>query len=49
MAMNLNNRAELYRAQGGYAENEPLFQRALAIVEKTLGPEHPNVAMSLDN
>ncbi|MCH8112183.1 MAG: tetratricopeptide repeat protein [Proteobacteria bacterium] len=31
------------------AEAEPLFKRALAIVEKALGPEHPNVATSLEN
>ena len=28
---------------------EPLHQRALAICEKALGPEHPDVAMSLNN
>ncbi len=32
---------EIYRAQGRYAEAEPLDQRALAIGEKALGPEHP--------
>ncbi len=36
-------------AQGRYAEAEPLFQRALAIDEKALGPEHPDVAASLEN
>ncbi len=36
-------------AQGRYAEVEPLFQRALAINEKALGPEHPDVAQSLEN
>ncbi len=41
--------AELYRAQGRYAEAEPLFKRALAINEKALGPEHPRVATSLNN
>ena len=49
LATSLNNLAELYRAQGKYAEAEPLYQRALAILEKALGPEHPNVATSLDN
>ena len=43
----LNNLAALYRAQGRYAEAEPLHQRALAIREKALGPEHPDVARSL--
>jgi hypothetical protein len=28
---------------------EPLYQRALAIWEKALGPEHPDVATSLEN
>ena len=49
MATDLNNLAELYRAQGKYAEAEPLYKRALAIWEKALGPEHPNVAKSLQN
>ena len=33
--------AGLYRAQGRYAEAEPLFKRALAVSEKALGPDHP--------
>ncbi|MDA2935138.1 tetratricopeptide repeat protein, partial [Acidobacteria bacterium AH-259-D05] len=41
--------ASLYHAQGKYAETEPLFRRSLAIGEKVLGPEHPNVATSLNN
>ncbi len=48
MAQSLNNLAELYRAQGHYAQAEPLFQRSLAIWEKALGPEHPDVATSLN-
>ena len=28
---------------------EPLYKRALAIREKALGPEHPDVAQSLEN
>ena len=39
----------LYRAQGRYADAEPLYQRSLAIWEKALGPEHPDVAQSLNN
>ena len=39
----LNNLAVLYRAQGRYAEAEPLYKRALAIREKALGPDHPDV------
>ncbi len=49
MATSLNNLAKLYRAQGRYAEAEPLYKRSLAIREKALGPEHPNVATSLEN
>ena len=37
-AASLNNLAELYRAQGKYEQAEPLYQRAMAIVEKALGP-----------
>ncbi len=49
MAQSLNNLALLYQAQGRYAEAEPLYKRALAIMEKALGPEHPHVATSLEN
>ncbi len=45
----LNNLALLYDTQGQYAQAEPLYLRALAILEKALGPEHPNVATSLEN
>jgi tetratricopeptide (TPR) repeat protein len=48
-AMTLNNLAELYYAQGYYAQAEPLFKRALAIEEPTLGPAHPDVAPVLSN
>ena len=47
--LSLNNLAELYRAQGRYAEAEPLYKRSLAIKEKALGPEHPDVAKVLNN
>ena len=49
MAISLNNLAELYRTQGKYAEAEPLYHRSLAILEKALGPEHPDVATSLNS
>ena len=48
-AQSLNNLAELYGAQGQYAKAEPLYHRALAIWEKALGPEQPNVALNLNN
>jgi len=47
LATSLNNLAEIYRAQGRYAEAEPLYQQALAIDEKALGPDHPEVANSV--
>ena len=34
---------------GDYAKAEPLYQRALKIWEKTVGPEHPNTALSLND
>ena len=36
-------------AQGKYDEAEPLCKRALAIDEKALGAEHPQVAVRLHN
>jgi tetratricopeptide (TPR) repeat protein len=39
---------ELYNA-GRYSDAEPLYKRALAIHEKALGPDHPDVATSLNN
>jgi tetratricopeptide (TPR) repeat protein len=40
----VDNLAALYYFQGRYAEAERVYQRALAIHEKALGPEHPEVA-----
>jgi tetratricopeptide (TPR) repeat protein len=39
----------LQHQRGQYAEAEPLYQRSLAIREKALGPDHPDVATSLNN
>ncbi len=41
--------AGLYHAQRRYDEAEPLYQRALAIRKKTLGPGHPHTATTLNN
>ena len=41
-ALSLNNLAGLYRAQGKYGSVEPLYERALSIVEKMLGQSHPS-------
>jgi tetratricopeptide (TPR) repeat protein len=49
VATTLNNLALLYSSQGKYADAEPLYKRALAIVEKVFGGEHPDVAMVLEN
>ncbi|CAN0249525.1 unnamed protein product, partial [Ectocarpus sp. 13 AM-2016] len=35
--------------QGKYAEAEPLYERSQAVQEKVLGPEHSDVATSLNN
>ena len=45
----LNNLARLYRNQGNHVAAERLFKRLLAIREKALEPEHPDVATSLNN
>jgi tetratricopeptide (TPR) repeat protein len=48
-AKRLNQQAvELYQA-GRYQEALPLQQRALKIYEQALGPEHPDLAASLNN
>ena len=36
----LNNLAALFDSMGDYAKAEPLYQRALKIYEKALGPDH---------
>ena len=45
----LNNLALSLMGAGDYAAADPLFRRALAIYEKTLGPDHRDVAAGLDN
>ncbi len=47
-ARQLNELAEMLYQQGKYQEARPLMQRALAIREKVLGPEHPDTAGSLN-
>jgi len=49
VALGLNNLAELYRAQGRYADAEPLNKRSLTIYENQLGSEHPSVTNGLNN
>jgi hypothetical protein len=40
-AISINNLAVLLRDQGELAAARPLFERALAIRERMLGPDHP--------
>src|SRR6516164_9748661 len=48
-AAELDQQALRLRQQGRYTEAEPLYQQALAIREKALGQDHPDVAASLNN
>jgi tetratricopeptide (TPR) repeat protein len=45
----LTNLAELYQAQSKYADAEPLYKQAIAILEKAFGTDHPHVASVLKN
>ena len=45
----LLNLAEVYKSRGDTARAEPLLVRALAIAEKGLGADHPDVAHVLNN
>lgn len=42
-------KAGMYDDQEQYAKAEPLYHRALAVRMETLGPDHPDVATSLNN
>src|SRR5262249_53900983 len=44
-----NNLGGVYYGMGRLAEAETLFRRSLEIREKTLGPDHPDVAIGLNN
>jgi hypothetical protein len=48
VASGLASLAAVYTARGHYAQAEPLLKRALAISEKTPGPNHPATASILD-
>lgn len=47
--MSLNNLGVLLQAMGDLSGARPYYERALAIQEKVLGPEHPDTARSLNN
>lgn len=49
LAVSLNNLALLYKTQGKYAEAEPLYRRAYAIMKARLGLAHPNTKTVLSN
>ena len=46
-AVAANNLAEVYRYMGQYAKAEPLYERALKVFEKELGPEQTHGPESL--
>ena len=48
MTLSLDNLAALYFLQKDYAKAEPLFKRLLAICLKVYGPNHTNVAITLE-
>jgi tetratricopeptide (TPR) repeat protein len=48
-AAQLNQKALQLYEQGRYADAEPLYKRSLAISEKALGPDHPEVAFSMND
>jgi tetratricopeptide (TPR) repeat protein len=48
-ALLLNQAGVYLYERGRYTDAEPIYQRALAIRERALGPEHPAVATSLNN
>jgi tetratricopeptide (TPR) repeat protein len=45
----LNQQVFRLYSQGRYSEAIPLAQRVLASQERTLGPDHPNLAMALND
>lgn len=45
----LNNLGFIHHKQGQYAQAEPLYKRALAICEKSLGIDHPTARITRDN
>ena len=48
-ALSLSNQADALVAQSRFDDAIPLFQRALEIDEKVLGPDHPDVAPLLEH
>lgn len=48
-AQSLSNLAELYREQERYVDAKPFYQRAIAIYERVLGINQPEVRLVFDN
>ena len=49
MTTSLKNLVLIYDAEGRYDEAGSLYKRVIAIFEKRLGPDHPEVATTLEN
>jgi tetratricopeptide (TPR) repeat protein len=49
LAIRYNNLARLYEAQGHFAEAEPLYKKALEILERKLSLHHPSIIMITKN
>jgi hypothetical protein len=49
VATGISNLAAIYDALGDYHKAEPLYKRSLAIREKALGPDDPDVARNLNS
>ena len=45
----MNEISQLFRGQARNPEAEPLMRRALEIIKKSLGPDHPHVASVINN
>jgi tetratricopeptide (TPR) repeat protein len=45
-AVSMHNLANFYATRARYAEAEPLYQRAVAVLERVRGPEHPQTALA---
>jgi tetratricopeptide (TPR) repeat protein len=48
-ANKLDDQADELFEKGRYADAEPLYRRSLAIREKVLGPDHPDITYPLNN
>lgn len=48
VAASLNNIAVLLKTSGQFEEAEEMYTRSIAIKEKALGPNHPQVSFQCD-